>query len=104
MTGLATWYAASGDIAAAPWWRWGDDPEWATVSYFHEGQTLSVTVLVQDHCQCFVGTPDERAIDLSDDAFRQLAPLGVGRIRVTIEIPGQGPRVTLPPTDTGGDR
>lgn len=97
LTGVASWYPANGDIAAVPWWSFGDDPVWATVSHFRDGQTFSVTVLVQDHCQCLVGTSRERAIDLSDDAFRQLAPLSAGLIRVQIEVAQQGP--ALPPTD-----
>jgi hypothetical protein len=34
-----------------------------------------VTVTVRDFCQCYVGTAQERAIDLSRDAFRRLAPI-----------------------------
>lgn len=95
--GTASWYAARGNQGAVPWWRTGQDPVWAVVSRFADGRTYSVTVLVTGFCQCLMGTDRERLIDLSDNAFRQLAPLSVGLIRVQVEVPVQGPK--LPQTD-----
>lgn len=97
--GRASWYAANGDVASVPGWRYGDTPYWAVVDRVADGRVYSVTVLVVGFCQCLVGTDSERVIDLSDGAFRQLAPLSVGLIRVTVEIAEQGPRVTPPATD-----
>jgi rare lipoprotein A (peptidoglycan hydrolase) len=48
--------------------------------------------LVTDWCRC----PNGRLIDLSDDAFRQLAPLSSGIIGVEIT---RVVHVALPPTD-----
>jgi hypothetical protein len=75
-TGTATWYAANGLIAAVPGWHWGDRPYRVLVTYGGR----SVIVTVQD---CLCGRTD-RLIDLSDDAFRRLAPLSVGVIRVSV--------------------
>jgi rare lipoprotein A (peptidoglycan hydrolase) len=52
-----------------------------------------VVVSLSDWCLCKNG----RLIDLSDDAFRQLAPLSVGVLRVTIT---RAVLPELPPTDT----
>lgn len=53
----------------------------------------SVTVTIVDVCRC----PGERLIDLTSGAFRQLAPLGLGVLPVTLELAGADQ--TLPPTD-----
>ena len=86
--GLASWYPARGMIAAVHSWRWGDTPYRVRVC-----ASRCIDVTVSDYCQCYVGEPRERLIDLSDDAFRKLAPLSVGVLRVTVEGP------TLPETD-----
>lgn len=99
-TGTASWFPARGFQGAVPWWKAGQRPVWATVSRFADGRTYSVTVLVTGFCQCLQGQPGERVIDLSDDAFRQLAPLSAGLIRVTLEVGTAGP--PLPATSTGG--
>jgi rare lipoprotein A (peptidoglycan hydrolase) len=43
-----------------------------------------VQVRLSDWCQCYDGTIRERVIDLSDDAFAQLAPLSRGVLVVTV--------------------
>jgi rare lipoprotein A (peptidoglycan hydrolase) len=95
--GIASWYDAKGDVAAVPWFRYGMDPIWASICTF-PGMARCVSVLISDACQCYVGTPRERLIDLSRTAFAQLADPSVGVIRVTLEVPVQGARVTAPPT------
>lgn len=90
--GVASWYPADGLIAAVPGWHWGDTPYPVRVS----AGGRSVVVTVSD---CLCGRTD-RIIDLSDDAFRRLAPLSAGVLRVTVEWVGAG--LTPPPTDLGG--
>ena len=102
-TGRASWYGARGDVAAVPWWRFGMDPVWASVCTFGDGSARCVSVLISDFCQCYVGTDRERVVDLSRNAFAQLADPSVGVIRVQMEVPIQRrPSVTLPPTSTEG--
>lgn len=96
-TGLASWFDAKGYQGAVPWWKPGQDAVWATVTRFAAGHTYSTTVLVTGFCQCLQGHPGARAIDLSRLAFSELAPLSMGLIRVTVDVPVQGPR--LPATD-----
>lgn len=82
--GRATWYPASGMIAAAgPALRHYLGPHWrgTLVSVASGGRV--VVVRVSDWCDCR-GRGSERLIDLSDDAFAQLAPLSRGVIRVSI--------------------
>lgn len=85
-SGTASWYedklrAKGGFYAAVPSYRWGDPP------YDLEVCTVEdcVTVTVGDYCQCYVGTADERVIDLSPAAFSRLAPLHHGLVIVTVE-------------------
>jgi rare lipoprotein A (peptidoglycan hydrolase) len=96
IAGSATWYRApsSHDAAAGPrlramlgsHWR----GTWVTVTRADIDTT--VTVRLTDWCACGHG----RVIDLDDDAFRKLAPLGRGVIPVTVStVDG-----TLPATDT----
>jgi len=82
--GVASWYPASGMIAAAgPALRRELGPRW-------RGQLVRVcagrcvTVTVSDWCQCHRGTRRERLVDLSDDAFARLAPLSAGLVRVRV--------------------
>lgn len=93
-TGTASWYDdGPGLYAAVNSFRWGDDPYDLTVC-LRDGSKC-VTVTVRDHCQCHVGTPKERLIDLSPAAFRRLGPLSRGLLRVTVQT-----AIRLPATDT----
>jgi expansin (peptidoglycan-binding protein) len=56
------------------------------------------TVTLTDWCACGSRAGEPTLLDLSDAAFRDLAPLSAGVIEVTIAV--EGPRMTLPPTDT----
>lgn len=97
-SGTASWYPASGLIAAAgPGLRVGD---WRGSRITVSANGRSVVVVLSDWCQCYKGTSRERLIDLSDDAFSRLAPLSRGVIRVTVEPAG---RMLLPATDTEGE-
>lgn len=101
--GKATWYdVGPGHYAAAgPVLRdaLGGDPAF-------RGQRVSVcsgerctTVVLTDWCACGERGGIPTLLDLSADAFRDLAPLSAGVIDVSIEL-GAAPQVTLPPTDT----
>lgn len=84
-SGLASWYAdklkPQGALyAAVPGFVWGDEPYPLKVCTVE----ACVTVTVGDSCACYVGTPDERVIDLSPAAFARLAPLSVGLIPVEV--------------------
>jgi len=57
-----------------------------------------VRVVLSDWCACGERHGDPTLLDLSPAAFRRLAPLSAGIVRVSID-PG-GPRMTLPPTDS----
>lgn len=83
-SGVASWYRdahRSGLYAAMHRFTWGDPITDVRVC----AGARCVTVPVVDYCACYVGTPDERAIDLSPAAFRRLAPLSRGLVPVTIE-------------------
>jgi hypothetical protein len=91
ISGTASWYPADGMIAAAgPALRHGD---WRGSRITVSSGGRSVTVTLSDWCQCY----GSRVIDLSDDAFRKLAPLSKGLLRVTVS---RETLATLPPTDT----
>jgi hypothetical protein len=96
--GRATWYAAHGNIGAAgPALREYLGRHWrgTLVSVCSGGRC--VVVRLSDWCDCR-GRGFDRLIDLSDDAFVQLAPLPVGVIPVEIT---RAVRVPRPPaTDT----
>lgn len=86
-SGVASWYADArapqGSLyAAVPGYR--GRPYWAVVRPYGKAQP-KIRVLVMDSCACYVGTRDERAIDLSWSAFAKLAPLSRGIVRVVIE-------------------
>lgn len=98
--GSATWYCSAtsactagygpSDLVAAI------DPtlgiaKGTRVTVTHEGS--EVTVRIVDVCAC----AGSRVIDLTSGAFKRLAPLSAGRIRVTLAW--GGPSVTVPPTD-----
>lgn len=87
--GVASWYPARGMIAAAgPGLRHG---AWRGSSVVVSYGERSVTVRLADWCAC-----PGRLIDLSDDAFAQLAPLGRGLLEVSV-----APAPELPATDRG---
>lgn len=97
LRGRASWYAADGLIAAAgPALREALGAGWrgTRVTVCASG---CVTVVLSDWCQCYRGTDRERVIDLSDDAFRRLAPLSAGLVRVTVLG-----RIAPPETDADG--
>lgn len=95
--GHATWYAADGQIAAAgPLLREYIGRNWRGALVQVNSGGRSVVVRLSDWCACRHG---RRLIDLSDDAFSQLAPLSRGVIDVSItrvvhRVPDP------PPTDT----
>ena len=80
-SGRASWYDdGPGLYAAVNSYRWGDPRYSVRVC----AGSRCVTVTVRDFCQCYVGTSRERVIDLSPDAFRRLAPLSAGLVKVTV--------------------
>ena len=97
IAGPATWYPASGNVAAAgPSLRRWLGSHWRSTT-LRICTSTCVIVIASDWCAC----PHGRLIDLSDDAFRQLAPLSAGVIRVTITRLGPPHvRIELPATDT----
>ena len=76
-SGVVSWYPARGMIAAVHSWHWGDTPYRLTIC-----ATRCIVVTVQDYCAGCVGP---RLADLSDDAFRQLAPLSQGIVEVEVK-------------------
>jgi hypothetical protein len=98
--GDATWYGAVGrcvdgflrtctpylkgerrNYAAVGTWRWGDKPYTIKVCAKKTGKCVSA--VVRDFCRaCKNGFG---IVDLSPQLFRKLAPLGHGRIVVTVE-------------------
>lgn len=79
--GRATWYAASGMIGAAgPALRSYIGPKWrGSLVSICTATEKCLVVRLTDWCACPRGL-----IDLSDDAFAQLAPLSKGVIGVTV--------------------
>lgn len=85
LRGVATWFAApSGTAAAGPALRAVLGPGW-------RGQRVSVcagercvTVRLADWCACGPRHGAPTLLDLSDDAFAQLAPLSRGIVRIRI--------------------
>ena len=75
--GIGSWFAAIGLIAAAgPGLRVG---HWRGSYVVVNANGRSIRVWLTDWCAC-----PKRLIDLGDDAFRRLAPLSVGLVRVTV--------------------
>lgn len=102
-TASATWCAPRGDqctgwdgdvyLGAVNSFRWGD-PAYAVRVW--RGQR-SVDVTITSFCRC---RDSLHAIDLSVAAWTKLEPsLDIGRIDVLVEVLGEGPTVTAPPTD-----
>lgn len=86
--GTASWYAVSGDVAAAgPALRRALGDWRGALVEVCAGRC--VTVKLVDFCQCYKGQRGERLLDLSDSAFAQLAPLAVGilHVRVSAIVP-----------------
>ncbi len=114
--GFATWYTTPGLTAAAgPVLRDVLGPDWRGQWVEVESGSRSVTVRISDWCACRNRHGLPTLIDLSDAAFRELAPLSAGVVRVSIEIgpaPHEaddrmrvedgGPQPTLPATSTEG--
>lgn len=103
--GLATWYhapskqdAAAGPVlrrALGPGWR----GSWVRVSRVADGQVRTVTVVLSDWCACGSRHGQPTLLDLDDQAFADLAPLGSGVITVRWERIDGVPSHTAPPTD-----
>lgn len=74
-SGVATWYARTGMVAAHKTLPFGTE-----VTVTNLGNGRQVTVVINDRGPYAAG----RIIDLSDDAFAALAPLSVGTINVRI--------------------
>lgn len=89
-SGRASWYDNGRGLYAAV-------PHWSGVRFTLVVRlgTKRVTVTVRDSCQCYVGTRDERVIDLSPAAFAALRPTGrsiaaqLDRGIVTVTITGR---------------
>ena len=73
--GVASWYHRVGMVAAHQWLPFGTEVRVTNVA---NGRT--VTVVINDRGPYIEG----RVIDLSDDAFARLAPLGVGTVNVRL--------------------
>jgi len=74
-SGVASWYHRVGMVAAHKTLPMGTEVHVTNVA---NGRT--VTVIINDRGPYIEG----RIIDLSDDAFARLAPLGVGTVNVRI--------------------
>lgn len=85
-------WGGSAKLGAVPSFRYGDPPYFVKVCRVNS--SACVVVRVVSFCGCGV-----KVIDLSPAAFKRLAPLWRGVVRVTVERTG-GPSATLPPTDT----
>jgi rare lipoprotein A (peptidoglycan hydrolase) len=82
LRGVASWYPAEGLIGAVHSWRWGDMPYPVAICGVEASSSVCLTVLVVDYCDACTGA---RLIDLSDDAFRILASLDAGLVRIQAE-------------------
>jgi hypothetical protein len=75
--------------AAVGSWRWKDEPYRVKVCRADDVR-VCVVVMVRDYCgRCFkdskkAWTRNSRAIDLSPAAFKRLAPLHHGLVRVVV--------------------
>lgn len=84
VVGTASWFdAGPGHYAALPGYHAGTVVR-LVVCGSEGDRSTCLTVAVVTSCQCYVGTPSERIVDLSRDAFAQLAPLSRGLVRVSI--------------------
>lgn len=92
VTGWATWYDdGPGLYAAVNSYRWGDPRYEVTVRYTaNVNGTIvrrQVTVVVRDFCACGKRHGEPTVIDLSPAAFKKLAPLSRGVIKVEVIYP-----------------
>jgi hypothetical protein len=90
LRGTVSWYPADGPIAAAgPALRRALGPGWRGTAVRVSAGGRSVVVVLSDWCGCYRGSVRERLVDLSDDAFAELAPLAAGlvRVRLTVIVP-----------------
>jgi hypothetical protein len=96
ITGPATWYDAptARDAAAGPALRRALGRGWRDSTVQVCGKATCIEVVLSDWCACGHG----HLIDLDDQAFRQLAPLSQGIVRVTVTTQWWA-RPTPPPTD-----
>ena len=90
--GVATWHATGRDgfyAAAGPALRRAIGPNWrgSHVLVARYGTTKGVEVVLNDWCACGDRHGYSTLLDLSDEAFRALAPLSRGVIRVAVDIP-----------------
>ena len=78
----------------ASWWNSFGPGIYAALPGYIAGTHVTIRVCagarcvvapVTTSCGCFVGTPQERIIDLSRDAFARLADPALGLVTVTIE-------------------
>jgi expansin (peptidoglycan-binding protein) len=88
LVGVATWYdAGPGEYAAAgpalrvAGWR----GSYVVVCAFPEGRATCLTLPLVDWCACGDRNGLPTLLDLSADAFAQLAPLSQGLVRVTVQ-------------------
>lgn len=80
--GTASWYGATGMIGAAgPELRRWLGKNWRGTRITVISGSRSVTIRLTDWCACGVR---HRLVDLSDDAFRRLAPLSQGVVKIVI--------------------
>jgi hypothetical protein len=102
LQGVASYYYdGPGLYASVPTWTFGDEPYLVSVCRPENGVCVTdpsrpddlAVVTVRGFCAC----PNGRIIDLSRDAFAQLATLARGLIEVTVT---SGTTVVLPATDT----
>ncbi len=80
-------------LGAVPSFHYGDDPYLVKVC----SDSGCTQVLVVSYCACGDRNGIPTVIDLSPAAFRDIAPLSVGVVRVTLSA---GSAVPLPQTDT----
>lgn len=90
--GYATWFATgrSGLYAAAgPALRKAIGPGWrgSHVLVARYGTRKGIEVVLNDWCACGPRNGMSTLLDLSDEAFRALAPLSRGVIRVAVDVP-----------------
>jgi hypothetical protein len=85
VSGLTTWYPAGGPVAAAgPALRAALGHDWRGQHVRVCSGGRCVTVELIDWCACGPRHGVPTLLDLSDDAFRRLAPLDAGVIDVRV--------------------
>jgi len=82
-------------LGAVPSFRYGDDPYTVQVTAFEDGKANAVFVTVVSYCACGSRHGIPTVIDLSPAAFRSLAPLSQGVIRVTVDGVPNAPATDL---------